>query len=582
MREIILEDTLMRFCDQLNEYIAALGCSAQELCAAANISPAALSRYRGGSRIPDLHGEPFARLCEVIAAQSQSMTAEDVRRSFLACQDCDTVDKERLRQNFNTLVSVLRLSIPRLSQHTNYDASTLFRFRSGARQPAEPVQFAAAVANHVAAEVNDPDRCAVLAELLDCAPESIADPEQCRRRVKTWLLDGHGRPENDVSSFLTKLDEFDLNEYIRSIRFDELKIPTLPFQLPTSRTVTGLRAMMDAELDFLKTTALSRSADPVILYSDMPMTEMARDPDFPKKWMFGMAALLKKGLHLHIIHNLDRSFSEMMLGLESHIPMYMTGQISPYYLKNAQNNVFLHFLKVSGSAALSGEAIAGHHAEGRYHLTSVKSDVEYYTRRANDLLRCAKPLMDIYREDGAQRLRAFLLSDAALPGPRRNILSAPPICTMDEPFLRDFLFRRHVSEEDCTLILDYARRRRDMMDAILSHDPVEDRLPLLSPEEFAAYPLSLPLSGLFYPRDLHYTYEDYQSHLDQTRRFAGTHPGYTATLSASHTFRNLEIQMHLGKWAMVSKGRSPAIHFVIHHPKLRAAIEDFVPPVVEA
>ena len=39
----------MRFCDQLNEYIAALGCSAQELCAAANISPAALSRYRGGS-----------------------------------------------------------------------------------------------------------------------------------------------------------------------------------------------------------------------------------------------------------------------------------------------------------------------------------------------------------------------------------------------------------------------------------------------------------------------------------------------------------------------------------------------------
>ena len=118
--------------------------------------------------------------------------------------------------------------------------------------------------------------------------------------------------------------------------------------------------MMDAELDFLKTTALSRSADPVILYSDMPMTEMARDPDFPKKWMFGMAALLKKGLHLHIIHNLDRSFSEMMLGLESHIPMYMTGQISPYYLKNAQNNVFLHFLKVSGSAALSGEAIAGH------------------------------------------------------------------------------------------------------------------------------------------------------------------------------------------------------------------------------
>ena len=52
--------------------------------------------------------------------------------------------------------------------------------------------------------------------------------------------------------------------------------------------------------------------------------------------------------------------------------MYMTGQISPYYLKNVQNNVFLHFLKVSGAAALSGEAIAGYHSDGKYYLTKSK------------------------------------------------------------------------------------------------------------------------------------------------------------------------------------------------------------------
>ena len=75
---------------------------------------------------------------------------------------------------------------------------------------------------------------------------------------------------------------------------------------------------------------------------------------------------VKKGLHLHQIHNLDRSLEDMMLGLESWIPMYMTGQISPYYLKGVQNNVFLHFLKVPGAAALSGEAINGFHAEGKY------------------------------------------------------------------------------------------------------------------------------------------------------------------------------------------------------------------------
>ena len=32
---------------------------------------------------------------------------------------------------------------------------------------------------------------------------------------------------------------------------------------------------------------------------------------------------------------------------------------------------------------------------------------------------------------------------------------------------------------------------------------------------------------------------------------------------------------------MVSKGKAPAIHFVIRHPKLRSAIENFIPPVTE-
>ena len=105
-----------------------------------------------------------------------------------------------------------------------------------------------------------------------------------------------------------------------------MKVPALPFQLPVSKSYFGIKEMMESELDFLKATVLSRSNEPVIMYSDMPMKEMADDPEFPKKWMFGMALMLKKGLHLCQIHNLDRSLDDMMLGLESWIPMYMTGQ----------------------------------------------------------------------------------------------------------------------------------------------------------------------------------------------------------------------------------------------------------------
>lgn len=52
-------------------------------------------------------------------------------------------------------------------------------------------------------------------------------------------------------------------------------------------------------------------------------------------------------------------------------------------------------------------------------------------------------------------------------------------------------------------------------------------------------------------------------------------------LTKGHPFRNLQVIMHEGRWAMVSKNKSPAIHFVIHHPKLCGALENFIPPVIE-
>ncbi len=36
---------------------------------------------------------------------------------------------------------------------------------------------------------------------------------------------------------------------------------------------------------------------------------------------------------------------------------------------------FHHFLKVSGAAVLSGEAISGHHSEGRYYLSKTKKKI---------------------------------------------------------------------------------------------------------------------------------------------------------------------------------------------------------------
>ena len=578
----------MKFCEKLNEYLALLDCTAKDISDISGISPATISRYKSGERVPESDSEAFAALCRAVAGiaekqESPDITYESVKSAFLACEDVVFGDKELLRQNFNALITAMDININRLCRFANYDSSTVFRIRNGTRKPADIKRFAESVAAFTAKEKQSPAELMALAELIGCKTEEIAETGARSERLRDWLLAGKpskDKPDN-IENFLNKLDEFDLNEYIKAIKFNELKVPTVPFQMPASKTYFGLKEMMESELDFLKATVLSKSAEPVTMYSDMPMEEMAKDAEFPKKWMFGMAMLLKKGLRLNQIHNLDRSFEDMMLGLESWIPMYMTGQISPYYFKNAPNDVFLHFLKVSGIAALSGEAVAGYHSDGKYYLTKVKREVEYYRKRAEEMLKNAYPLMEIYRSERKNELNAFLLADTKTAGKRRSILSSLPLYTISDELLNRILTRNNIDAELKEKIKEYAKTQRQRIKIILENERIEDEIPDFVQENFTKSPPMLELSGIFCEEDIPYNEEEYTAHLKESMAFAEQNPNYTLKCSTAHAFNNLKIIIHEGQWVMVSKGKTPAIHFVIRHPKLRSAIECFIPPITE-
>lgn len=578
----------MKFSEKLNDYIEQLSCTGKDICNLSGISAASLSRYRNGERVPELGTKPFEDLCCALAQISAQkgelqITADSVKKAFVSCDDFVSTDKELLRKNFNTLLSALNVNLTQLCQYTNYDASAVFRIRNGSRKPGDAERFASAVASFVTRTMQTQSEIGAVAELIGCDIDEIYDLSVRYAKIKSWLLKQpvQKAEDNSVSKFLSKLDDFDLNEYIKVIKFDELKVPSVPFQIPSSKTYFGIKEMMESELDFLKSTVLSKSSAPVIMYSDMPMKEMAKDPEFPKKWMFGMAMMLKKGLHLHQIHNLDRSFDEMMLGLESWIPMYMTGQISPYYFKNAPNDVFLHFLKVSGIAALSGEAVAGYHADGKYYLTKVKREVEYYRKRAEEMLKNAYPLMEIYRSERKNELNAFLLADTKTAGKRRSILSSLPLYTISSKLLDRILTRNNINAELKEKIKEYAKTQRQRMKMILENERIEDEIPDFVQENFTKSPPMLELSGIFCEEDIPYNEEEYTAHLKESMAFAEQNPNYTLKCSTAHAFQNLKIIIHEGQWVMVSKGKTPAIHFVIRHPKLRSAIECFIPPITE-
>ena len=575
----------MFFCEQLNKYIKQIECSSKELVNASGLSTSVISRYRRGDRKPSIRSKQLEQLVEGLyklsAMKKINTTKEEIYITLSDTLNDISIDFEQLSKNFNELITTLNINMSELSRLTSYDASLLSKIRTGNRNPAHPKDFATDVCNFIVKKCKSDDDKKAVALLINSTLEELENNLNYFNKLFNWFTTNSTPSHNYIDDFLTNLDKFDLNEYIKAIHFDEMKVPFVPFYKAISKTYYGIEEMKKGELDFFKATVLSKNIDPIFMCSDMPMEDMAQDVEFGKKWMFAIAMTLKKGFHLNIIHNLDRPFNEMMLGLESWIPIYMTGQVSPYYFKGLQDNIYCHFNYVSGTVALFGECINGYHNKGKYTLTTNKNDISYYKTKSNILLNKATPLMEIYKIENKNLYSSFITASINVRGNRRRILSSLPIHTISDELLIKILKRNKVSNEDIKHIQFSIQEQKEIIDNTLQTDIFEDEIVEISKEEFIKSPLSLFLADSFFETEIYYTYEDYLEHLKLTKEYAKNNTNYKLSFNHHHIFKNIQILILEKHWVMISKNKSPSIHFVIHHPKLRNAIENFIPPVIE-
>ena len=573
----------MTFQECLNSYIEKLNCSGKELANNCGISETIISRYRKGDRIPTANSEYLKKLSDGIAKTSMEKGLAELKPNEVYQRLLEALPKENpdifYYQKFDLLLKELEINVSKMAAALHYDASYISKIRTGKRVPSDPAVFAENVSGYIARNCQGEEELKKIASVTACDARQLENQENCFLALQKWLCLAEFEKTDYISSFLQKMDEFNLDTYIRAIHFDSFKVPKVPFQLPISKHYYGLKEMREGELDFLKHTVLAKSMEPLHLCSDMPVEDMAQDEEFARKYMFGLAMVLKKGLHIHIIHDVERPMKDMMLGLENWIPLYMTGQISPYYLKGIQNKVYSHLHYSSGQAAMTGDCISGHHENAHYYLTSHKEEVERCRKNTEYLLKKASPLMDIYREDKKEQLYDFLEKDSTIEGSRRRILAAPPLFAIPEQLLREILHNNQIGKKMCDRILETQKAQKSRMENIFTHSVVTDELSEVTSMEYDKYPVALPVADCFLEQDIVLTFQEYTECITATKEYASRQENYNFRLTRVKSFHNIQITCHEEKWCMVSKNKAPSIHFVIHHPKLRYALENVILPI---
>ena len=582
---VLKEVILVNFKEVLNKYLKELNCSSKKLSNESGLSESVISRYRSGERTPLKNSEQLNKLTKAlfnIAKESgkNKYTFDKIVSDFNSTLASDNFDYTTFSNNLNTLITSLNINTHEMSKYIVFDASHISRIRYGKAKPSNPVEFSNKICSYIFNRYKNPDDINNLMMIIGCKKSDLSN-EKIYSTLFNWLTSEIVPVKNQISDFLHHLDSFNLDDYIKIIKFDELKVPNIPFYKAKTKHYYGIEEMKQGELNFFKGTVLSKSKEDIFMCSDMPMEDMAKDIDFGKKWMFAIAMCLKKGHHLNIIHNLDRPFNEMMLGLESWIPIYMTGQISPYYLSNLKNNIYNHLNYVSAAAALSGECINGFHNKGMYYLTTNKNEIEYYKEKSDLLLKKAKPLMEIYRESNIKEYHLFLKKDENIECDRTRYISSLPLFTISDELLIKILKRNKLTKEEIDKIIKYKNNEFKHMNSILKKNKVFDYIYVIKEDEFISDTPSLLLNNLFIDKTINYTYKEYIEHLKLTNEYAKNNKNYNILTEEDKTFKNITITILKNNHVIISKNSNPTIHFVIRHPKLVAAIESFNPLVKE-
>ena len=575
----------MNFKEVLNKYLQELNCSQKKLSEVSNLSETVISRYRSGDRTPIKNSEQMKKLTTALFNIAQKngknkYTFDKIINDFNSTLPSDNFDYTTFSNNLNTLITSLNINTNEMSKFIIFDASHISRIRYGKAKPSNPIDFSNKICSYIYSKYKSSEDINKLSIIIGCKKSDLTN-NKFYNTLFSWLTSENVSTKNQISDFLYNLDSFNLDDYIKVIKFDKLKVPTIPFYRTKTRHYYGLEEMKEGELNFFKSTVLSKSTEDIFMCSDMPMEDMAEDIEFGKKWMFAIAMCLKKGHHLNIIHNLDRPFNEMMLGLESWIPIYMTGQISPYYLKDLKNSIYNHLNYVSGVTALTGECIKGFHNKGIYYLTTNKKEINAYKEKANFMLKKAKPLMKIFRENNINEYEIFLRKDENISSDRKRLLSSLPLFTISDELLMKILKRNNISKIDTDKIIKYKNDELKYMKNIMKKNIVNDYIYKIKENDFKANEPSLLLDNLFFNKKINYTYKEYIEHLNLTKNYSKEENNYKMNYIYDQTFKNITITTVKNNYIIISKNSNPTIHFIIEHPKLIDAIENFNPLVKE-
>ena len=411
--------------ERLSVLIESVGASNTDISKLADCAPSYISRLRSGERVPKMNTSAMRRLATAICTFADNNHCENILRNTMGIDDkqaykfdtdevlrwmyessdiipdstADISEKSRVFTNkLDALISLSGTSNKELSDALSVDPSYISRIRKGSRTLKRQSRMLTELGDSLGKKIIDIGKRYRLSELTTVPIDTIND-DTVGAIVSSWLLDCSTGTEavyikkilesiNNCGSYskasLTGASSF---EAMRSANTD----------VSSYYGINGIRTAFAR----LVNEAVRNGCKELLLYSDQGISWTIGE--FHSTWFGLLKECLAHDIKIRIIHYIQRDNLEMLAGINSWMPLYMSGLIDSYFLTVPVGELFGRLFYIApGVGCIDSCCARGFEDKSEYRyitdssrLSDLQSEFEYLLSVSKKLVHYSSQLKNI-------------------------------------------------------------------------------------------------------------------------------------------------------------------------------------------
>ena len=475
-----------------------------------------------------------------------------------------------LAAKLNFLMEQLEVSNAALARYVNVDASAISRYRAGKRS----------LSSH--AEIL-PEFCRYFAFLS----RSQRLPEPLAAELRFLQED----EESAAAKFLEWFRKDDASHLALTRGFldgiaEAAEIPQAERRTPRGRAVEG-KGLSVAEEMFLGggsvERAFARFAESA-LDSEKGRTIYFYAADsgglgggFAGLWSSLASELIAAGNRIKVIHQLDFNVDGMFRAVEPWLPLYLSGQVEPFYLTKPHRSLMNEFVGVAEELSTIYFSNADNDSPKAAAFFTQNGDKAAVVKgRIAQLLASAKPLLEIYTRDNLEKLYGDLDRHLHADGDIVKVMPLLSLETMPE-HLAEKIFDAHgITGNERALFDRYYRERRATFLSSLREVNVTEIYPRFSENEAAAGKITMRRPWLSEGEHSLYSPAEYREHMEAMAALEREHANYRRVFLRDFPFKNMDIISKQGQAVYVIKNGAPMTAFSFLHSHMNYVLERYI------